>query len=91
MSAASLVEFVLDFLLDEVHPDVFSHITLYATDLRSKSDVEGWMRIVKSKLGRERFAYMKLAYESYCKRDCGFEILSPMQLRAATANYGTIM
>lgn len=76
MSSDTIVQYVVNFLaMSDMHPTVVNRFTKSAELLRSKNDVEKWLKTVKNKIGRPKYLEMKKSFETYVKKDVGFETM----------------
>jgi len=92
MSGYTIVQYVIDFLTSgDLHPTIVSRFVKSAECLRTKVDIEKWLKSVKNKIGRVKYLEMKLSFSVHVKKDAGFETMSEENVLSSLDIYRNIL
>ena len=92
MSGDTIVQYVINFLASsDLHPTIVSRFVKSAELLKTKVDIEKWLKSVKNKIGRCKYLEMKRSFSVHVKKDAGFEIMSEVNVGSALEIYQMVL
>ena len=92
MSGDTIVQYVITFLTSsDLHPKVGNRFVKSAELLKTKVEIEKWLKSVKNKIGRVDYLEMKRSFSVHVKKEAGFETMSEENVLSALDVYQTIL